>query len=221
MADSLDIEGVKILGRAEWRATAESPKPDVSFLPMMERRRLTALERAALHVAWKVFHAEEGELPSVSEVPVVFASRWGEIGTTFKLMRQMHDEGEMSPAGFSSSVHNAAPGAWSLFTKNRAPYTAIAARDRSREMVLLEAKAYGLPSVAFDCECGPRELIRDCEDGILAPEGDVQALAAALQRLIDDPSLLARMGAAARMSADKWDLNTIMAKWTSLFEEIL
>ena len=143
MADSLDIEGVKILGRAEWRATAESPKPDVSFLPMMERRRLTALERAALHVAWKLFdrdgHAGRGPLPS--EVPVVFASRWGEIGTTLKLMRQMHDEGEMSPAGFSSSVHNAAPGAWSLFTKNRAPYTAIAARDRTYEMGLVEAEA--------------------------------------------------------------------------------
>ena len=141
MVDLPDIRGVKVLGRDEWRATADAPKPDVSFLPMMERRRLTALERAALHVAWNVFHAGEGNLPPPSEVPVVFASRWGEIGTTFKLMRQMHDEGEMSPAGFSSSVHNAAPGAWSLFTKNRAPYTAIAARDRSYEMGLVEAEA--------------------------------------------------------------------------------
>ena len=47
----------------------------------------------------------------------------------------------MSPAGFSSSVHNAAPGAWSLFTKNHAAYTAIAARERTYEMGLLEAEA--------------------------------------------------------------------------------
>ena len=70
---------------------------------------------------------------------MVFASRWGEIGTTVKLMRQCHDDGEMSPAGFSASVHNAAPGAFSLLMKNRAPYTAIAARGRSREMGWLEA----------------------------------------------------------------------------------
>ncbi len=123
---------VKILAQAEWRATPEDPKPDVSFVPPMERRRLTGVERAALSVARKVY--PEGE-----EVPVVFASRWGEIGTTVKLMRQCHDDGEMSPASFSASVHNAAPGAFSLLMKNRAPYTAIAARGRSREMGWLEA----------------------------------------------------------------------------------
>jgi hypothetical protein len=148
----MGIKGLRVLAREEWRATADAPKPDVSFLPMMERRRLTALERAALHVAWNVFRAGVGERPSASEVPVVFASRWGEIGMTFKLMRQMHEEGEMSPAGFSASVHNAAPGAWSLFTKNRAPYTAIAARERSYEMGLVEAEAQlaaGAPYVLY------------------------------------------------------------------------
>ena len=123
---------VKILAQAEWRATPDAPRPDVSFVPPMERRRLTGVERAAISVARKVY--PEGE-----EVPVVFASRWGEIGTTVKLMRQCHEDGEMSPAGFSASVHNAAPGAFSILTKNRAPYTAIAARARSREMGWLEA----------------------------------------------------------------------------------
>ena len=154
MDDIPEMKGAKVLARAEWKATGEAPKPDVSFLPMLERRRLTGLERAAMHVAWKIFNGEgrAGRAPLPSEVPVVFASRWGEIGTTFKLMRQMHDEGEMSPAGFSASVHNAAPGAWSLFTKNRKPYTAIAARARSREMGLLEAKAQlaaGAPHVLY------------------------------------------------------------------------
>lgn len=134
----------RVLKKVEWAASKESHKPDVSFMPMMVRRRLSIVERAALHVAWKVFDGE-GEngapLPSPNEVPVVFASRWGEIGTTLKLMRQMHQEGEMSPAAFSSSVHNAAPGAWSLFTKNTAAYTAIAAREHTYEMGLMEAKA--------------------------------------------------------------------------------
>ena len=128
----MTIPGVVIEKWTAWRATPESPKPDVSFVPPMERRRLTGVERAALSVARRVY--PEGE-----EVPVVFASRWGEIGTTVKLMRQCHEDGEMSPAGFSASVHNAAPGAFSILTKNRAPYTAIAARGRSREMGWLEA----------------------------------------------------------------------------------
>lgn len=126
---------MRILARAEWTESPDQPKPDVSQVPPMERRRLTPVERAALSVALRVY-------PQGEEVPVVFASRWGEIGTTLKLMRQMHDEGEMSPAGFSASVHNAAPGQLSLLTKNRAPYTAIAAGPESRAMGLLEASTY-------------------------------------------------------------------------------
>ena len=134
-----------VLRKVEWAATAAEPRPSVSFMPMLERRRLSPLERAALHVAWRLFHPDGAEgavpLPSIEAVPVVFASRWGEIGTTLKLMRQMHGEGEMSPAGFAASVHNAAPGAWSIFTKNKMSYTAIAARERTYEMGLLEAEA--------------------------------------------------------------------------------
>ena len=124
---------------AVWRTSEANPKPDVSFIPPMERRRLTGVERAALSVAWRV--RPEGE------VPVVFASRWGEIGVTVKLMQQFHLEGEMSPAGFSASVHNAAPGAFSLLTGNHAPYTAIAARERSLEAGLLETLALGRSAV--------------------------------------------------------------------------
>ena len=123
---------------AVWRAEGVDgtvAKPDVSFIPPLERRRLTGVERAALAVAWQV--RPEGE------VPVVFASRWGEIGVTVKLMTQFHADREMSPAGFSASVHNAAPGAFSLLTHNHAPYTAIAARERSLEAGLLEALTQG------------------------------------------------------------------------------
>ena len=130
---------MQVRTQAEWRASAESPRPDVSFVPAMERRRLTGVERAALAVAWQVYRAAcaEGE-----QIPVVFASRWGEIGTTIKLMQQLHADGEMSPAGFSNSVHNAAPGHFSLFTRNKAPYTAIAAGADSYAMGLLEAQSY-------------------------------------------------------------------------------
>jgi hypothetical protein len=132
---------------AVWRADETSAKPDVSFIPPLERRRLTGVERAALAVAWQV--RPEGE------VPVVFASRWGEIGVTVKLMTQFHADREMSPAGFSASVHNAAPGAFSLLTHNHAPYTAIAARERSLEAGLLEALAQGAVVFVFAEEATP------------------------------------------------------------------
>jgi hypothetical protein len=132
---------------AAWRADETSAKPDVSFIPPLERRRLTGVERAALSAAWQV--RPEGE------VPVVFASRWGEIGVTVKLMTQFHADREMSPAGFSASVHNAAPGAFTLLTHNHAPYTAIAARERSLEAGLLEALTQGAVVFVFAEEATP------------------------------------------------------------------
>ena len=127
---------IGIAGFARWEAQSEDDRPDVSFVPALARRRLTPVERAAIHVA----HEAMSQANDVDgKMPVVFASRWGEIGTTFKLISQFREEGEMSPAGFSNSVHNAAPGAWSLLTKNTAPYTSIAGRERSLESGFLEA----------------------------------------------------------------------------------
>ena len=127
---------IGIAGFARWEAQSEDDRPDVSFVPALARRRLTPVERAAIHVA----HEAMAQANALDEkMPVVFASRWGEIGTTFKLISQFREEGEMSPAGFSNSVHNAAPGAWSLLTKNTAPYTSIAGRERSLESGFLEA----------------------------------------------------------------------------------
>ena len=156
----------KIESFAVWRASEAVPKPDVSFIPPMERRRLTGVERAALATAWQVRPARE--------TPVVFASRWGEIGVTVKLMKQLHSEDEMSPAGFSASVHNAAPGAFSLLTKNHAPYTAIAARERSLEAGLLEALVLGRDVVFVYAEEATPEFYSP-EFGELQPACSVSA----------------------------------------------
>ena len=133
----MNLSGVRIEKTAVWQAGPDGTGPDLSFIPVRARRRLTDLERAALAVA----HAVYPEPPPDEGWPVVFASRWGEIGQTFDLIRQFREEGEMSPAGFSASVHNAAPGAFSLFTHNTAPYTAIAAREATLAAGFLEALA--------------------------------------------------------------------------------
>lgn len=87
-------------------------------------------------------------------------------------------------------------------------------------LVLAEAQSYGIPAVSFDCKCGPRDVISDGEDGLLVPEGDVQALADALMILIEDSSLRSRMGQKAREHASRWDKEIIMQQWIKLFQEI-
>ncbi|MDD4857697.1 MAG: glycosyltransferase family 4 protein [Candidatus Krumholzibacteria bacterium] len=59
-----------------------------------------------------------------------------------------------------------------------------------------EAILCGVPVVAFDVS-GTSEVVRDGETGLLVPNGDVAALAAALERIVRDEALRKRLGAQA------------------------
>jgi glycosyltransferase involved in cell wall biosynthesis len=54
---------------------------------------------------------------------------------------------------------------------------------------ILEALACGAPVVATDCPSGPSEILQGGEFGVLTPPGDPEALAEAIERLLDDESL--------------------------------
>jgi len=72
--------------------------------------------------------------------------------------------------------------------------------DRSEAFGIaqLEAMACGTPVVSSDLPTGIRLANRDGETGVLVPPGDPDALAGALNRLLDDPALRARLGRAAK-----------------------
>ena len=115
-----------------WRESDNERLPDVSFIPPMVRRRMTDLQKIAVGVAHHVG-------PENTDYQMVFASRYGEWQQTIKLITQFHNDNEMSPAGFSNSVHNAAAGLFSLITKNTNSYTSIAAGNSTLEMAILKA----------------------------------------------------------------------------------
>ena len=155
---------MKELAKTEWDGTKDGALPGLAFVPASLRRRLTPLEKAAIAVADETLMKAEG-LFDPSNVKVVFASRWGEIGTTLKLICQMHEEGEMSPAGFSNSVHNASPGYFSLIKGLKTPYTAIAAGEDTLEAGLVEAKCQeGIVLFVYAEEATPEMYVEHFED---------------------------------------------------------
>ncbi|MFQ5766802.1 MAG: glycosyltransferase [Acidobacteriota bacterium] len=78
---------------------------------------------------------------------------------------------------------------------------------------LLEAMACRCPVIAFDCPYGPGEIIRHERSGLLVPEGDTPALAAALERLLADGRLRQELGRNARERARAFDVEHIAAQW--------
>lgn len=65
----------------------------------------------------------------------------------------------------------------------------------------LEAMATGRPLIVADA-VGCREVVRDGKNGFLVPPRDPGAIAAAMTRLVEEPGLAARMGAAGRRVAE-------------------
>jgi glycosyltransferase involved in cell wall biosynthesis len=77
----------------------------------------------------------------------------------------------------------------------------LPSRSDSFGLVLLEAWANGVPSVAYRAG-GIADVIRDGQDGLLVPCGDVPALAEALGRIIADSGLRIRLGQAGHKRID-------------------
>lgn len=87
-------------------------------------------------------------------------------------------------------------------------------------MVLVEAMACGLPCVSYSCPCGPRDIIEDGVNGVLVEQGNVEALADAMARVMSDDNLRLNMGREARKVTDRFSEDRIMAQWTALFSDL-
>ncbi len=93
--------------------------------------------------------------------------------------------------------------------------------QESLPRVVLEAMAFGKPVVASRV-FGIPELIRDERDGLLVEAGDVESLAKALDRLLADPTLAAKLGASgrARVKAE-FSLADRVRDYSALFDDLL
>ena len=87
-------------------------------------------------------------------------------------------------------------------------------------LVLVEAESMGLPLVSYACPCGPRDIIRDGQDGFLVERGDMKTFAARLRQLIEDEELRRRMGQAAKVNSQRFSLHNVMKQWEALFAEL-
>ena len=100
-------------------------------------------------------------------------------------------------------------------------------------LVLVEAMALGCPIVAYDCPVGPRELlapgtspstpidgIEQAECGLLVPVGNVEALAKAILRLLDDAQLRGRYSQSGRERAEHFKLQDMAEKYFTILSTV-
>lgn len=85
---------------------------------------------------------------------------------------------------------------------------------------ILEAMCFGCPSVATAVG-GVPEVVESGKSGLLAPAGDADALARAVESLVSNPGLRARMGGEARQRAKRlFSAETIVGRYVDLYRRV-
>ncbi len=177
------------------------PRPCVVAMGRLGREKgfdllLAAFARVAgAHPAWHLVILGEGR-----ERAALQAQR-----AALGLEQRIHLPGAVSPASAALQQADA---------------FVLSSRREGFPNALLEAIACGLPAIATTCSSGPAEIVHDGENGLLVPSEDPASLAAALDRLLGDAALRARLGRAAAAAVKPYALETIAARWETLLEQV-
>jgi len=102
----------------------------------------------------------------------------------------------------------------------RADLYVMSSRFEGFGNTLAEALSYGLAAVSFDCDTGPRDIIRHEVDGLLVPPENVARLSNALDRLMGDPVLRQSFGKRAIEVRERFSMERIAGMWEQLFLDV-
>ena len=127
---------------AAWRAWARAPwlpegdaVPALAEMAAMQRRRVERLGRMALQVAWRC------QPDDARDMPLVFASRHGDILRSHVMLAELARDEPLSPTSFGLSTHNAIAAQYSIARVLQGNYLAVSAGRASVEAAIIEAQA--------------------------------------------------------------------------------
>ena len=93
--------------------------PELQQIPAMQRRRLSNIAKLALNSALAA-------LKETSVDYIVWVSQYGDEHKTFKILEDVLNDQTPSPTQFSTSVHNAVSGLYSILCQDATPATSLA-----------------------------------------------------------------------------------------------
>lgn len=85
---------------------------------------------------------------------------------------------------------------------------------------MLEALAMGVPTISTDCPIGgARQMIKDHENGILVPVGDVLAMYGAMNEIVENRELSAKLSTNGYQIREENKVEKIAKQWVKCFDE--
>ena len=87
-------------------------------------------------------------------------------------------------------------------------------------LFVFECRAAKVPLVAT-AVAGVTELVETDRTGLLVPPRDPRALAGAIDRLLTDPVLSARLAEEAARDLERFEIATVAARFADLYEQLV
>lgn len=197
---------------ASWPLSQHFPRIDPGLLRPAGRKILLAVGRLDtvknFSLLIRVFAQLAGRHPAWD---LVILGEGPERAVLEKEVQDLTGDGRVHLPGIAGNV-----GEWYA----RADLYVMSSRSEGFPNSLAEAMAHGLPAVSFDCNTGPRDIIRHGTDGLLVPPDDPAALMASLDRLMGDRELRAGFASRARDARERFSLERVAGMWEDLFREL-
>jgi glycosyltransferase involved in cell wall biosynthesis len=124
------------------------------------------------------------------------------------LTKELHIEGCVDMPGFVGNPYK--------YMAHAAVFV-LSSKYEGLPTVLIEALSCGAKVVSTDCESGPREILQGGKYGKLVPVGDVEALANAILRALENRTTLPVSRSEALLP---FTLDTAVRKYIQLFSEL-
>jgi glycosyltransferase involved in cell wall biosynthesis len=86
---------------------------------------------------------------------------------------------------------------------------------------LIEAQGLGISSITTDCPSGQREIAMDGETAKIVPVGEVDAMASAIESLLNDSEGANRLSKNALENADRFKVGPVSRQWEKLLVELV
>lgn len=98
-------------------------------------------------------------------------------------------------------------------------FLVCSSRWESFGLIIIEAMSCGIPVVSFDCDNGPRNIITDGEDGLLAKSGSIVDLADKINQMIENSSERRQMGVHALRNVDRFKEEVVFKQYLELYRQ--